>query len=290
MSEVRMDEGRLAVIDNIARAVADGDLFRKVEMGDPRVSPDEARRTLMRFDLERRSIFSRAKCAVALGIADGETKKINANTEIVGIDNALSVTGGAVITSNHYNVVDNTVIRHMLTKCRREKRLSIVIQESNVFMNGYFGFLMRNCKTLPVSGSAEYMSKRLKPALGRLLLGGEQILLYPEAEMWFNYRKPRGSMEGAYYYAAEFGVPVIPTFTEMRECEGIDAQGFKCVRHILHVMPPIYPRSELAKRARYLDMKERDDTAKRECYERVYGIKADEKFIPERDIAGYRAQ
>ena len=288
MAEVAMDAGRLAVIDNIARAVADGDLFRKVELGDPRVSRDEAKRTLMRFELEKRGIISRTKCAVALGIARKETKRINALTEIVGLENALSVTGGAVITSNHYNVIDNTVIRYMLMQCRREKRLSIVIQESNVFMDGYFGFLMRNAKTLPVSGSAEYMSKRLKPTLGRLLTGGEQILVYPEAEMWFNYRKPRGSMEGAYYYAAEFGVPVIPTFTELCECDAVDVSGFYRVRHILHVMPPIYPRPELAKRARYLDMKERDDALKRACYERVYGMSLDPKFIPERDIAGYR--
>jgi len=289
VSEISMDAGRLAVIDNIARAVADGDTFRKVETGDPAVSPEEAKRTLMRFDLERRGVISRAKCALAVGIAERETRKINSDTEIVDLQNALAVTGGAIITSNHYNPTDNTVIRHLLMKCSRERRLSIVIQERNVFMDGYFGFLMRNCKTLPISGSAEYMARRFKPALSRIIASAEQVLVYPEAEMWFNYRKPRPSREGAYYFAAELGVPVIPTFTELKEREDVDAQGFFGIKHIIHVMPPIYPRAELTKRERYLDMQQRDDACRRECYERVYKTRLDDKFIPERDIAGYRA-
>ena len=44
---------------------------------------------------------------------------------------------------------------------------------------------------------------------------GGLVLIYPEQEMWFNYKKPREFRIGAYHYAAEFGVPIIPCFAEM---------------------------------------------------------------------------
>ena len=41
------------------------------------------------------------------------------------------------------------------------------------------------------------------------------ILIYPEQEMWFNYKKPRPPKPGAYYYAAKNNVQIISCFVEM---------------------------------------------------------------------------
>ncbi len=282
------DRTRLAVVDNIAIAVRDGDSFRKVEIGDPRPTEEDIKRVILPFDNKRNSISSKIRAYTARKIAERETLSRNKNTQIEGLENIKNIDGGVIITCNHFNIMDNTVIRYMLMKCEREKDFHIVVQESNMFMKGYFGFLMRNCNTMPVSGNLSYMSKNLKPALREKLERGGTVLIYPEQEMWFNYRKPRMLREGAYYYAVEFSVPILPCFVEMRECGGVDAQGFYNVKHILHVMPPIYPDKTLSPREAREKMKEADLSAKKDCYERAYGIPLDDTFIPERDIAGYR--
>ena len=287
INEKRRSE-RLAVIDNIAKALRGGDSFRKVEIGDPKPTKKHIKRKIVPFDNLRKRPINKLKRTIARRIANKQTVKLNTDTEIVGLENLAVVEDGAIITSNHFNPMDCTLVWLMAMCADRENELNIVIQESNVFMKGFFGFLMRNCNTMPVSSNASYMAKNLKPALQKKLGDGELVLIYPEQEMWFNYKKPREMRIGAYHYAVEFGVPIIPCFTEMRECDETDDIGFYRVRHILHIMPPIYPDPELDKREARDKLYQLDREAKRACYEQVYGISLDEEFIPERDIAGYK--
>lgn len=283
-----LNEERSRVIENIAAAVAEGDSFRKVELFDPVITEEDIRRVILPFDLQRRKALSRIKSFAARLIAEGFTKQVNANTAIVDLDNALGVEGGAFITSNHYNPTDSTPIRMLAIEAGRRKRLDIVVQQSNVFMTGLFGFLMKNANTLPVSSLPEYTVNRLTPALGELLGKGHFILVYPEQEMWYNYKKPRDLRDGVYHWAAKFGVPIIPTFTEMQTVAGeVGKDGFLPIRHILHVMPPICPDPALSVRENRIAMQRKDAELKRKKYEEVYGIPLDNKFIPERDIAGY---
>ena len=53
------------------------------------------------------------------------------------------------------------------------------------------------------------MSKNFIPTIRDLLNDKSLILIYPEEEMWFNYRKPRPPKPGAYHYAAKYNVPII---------------------------------------------------------------------------------
>ena len=157
-------------------------------------------------------------------------------------------------------------------------------------MTGAFGFLMKNCNTHPFSANSEYMIKNLKPALKQILENGSLFLIYPEQEMWFNYKKPRYLRDGAYHYAAYFGVPIIPTFTEMVTIDGKrDADGFLPVKHILHILPPIYPDKNLSLRENRTIMQTKDYNLKKKCYEEVYNTPLDYSFNPERDIAGLAA-
>ena len=283
-----MDKVRLQVIENIRAAISDGDSFRKVEPFDPVVSDADRRRKILPFDCLRRKPLNRFKAHVARKIAERETRRINTDTEIVGLENALSVKGGAIITANHFNPIDNTVVRHLAKQCGRARDLHIVVQESNIFMKGFFGFLMRNCNTLPVSKSPSYMARNLMPALREILSRGQTVLIYPEQEMWFNYKKPRELRDGAYYYASELSVPIIPCFIEMQQTQELEKNGFYKIKHIIHVMPPIYPDVTLDKRARYLKMKETDERLKKECYEEAYKRPLNWEFNPEMDIAGYK--
>ena len=279
---------RLAVINNIKEALLEGDSFRKVEIGDPKPNEKDIRKKVVPFDNLRKRPANKIKIAIARAIANKATFLINSDTEIVGLENLAEVKDGAIITSNHFNPMDCTLTWLMAMCAGREKELGIVVQESNIFMKGFFGFLMRNCNTMPVSSNLSYMARNLKPALKERLDRGELVLIYPEQEMWFNYKKPRDFRIGAYHYAAEFGVPIIPCFAEMRECDELDDCGFYKIKYVFHVMPPIYPDESLPFRERGDRMRALDAAAKRECYERVYGIPLDGEFIPERDIAGYK--
>ena len=278
---------RLAVIDNIERAIDEGDYKRKVEIGDPCYTKEDVERKIVPFDCLKRNPINKLKAEIARKIAEKETLKINQNTKFVGIENALSVRDGAIITANHFNPVDNTVIRLLTMRMRREKDLYILVQEGNMFMKGPLGFLMRNCYTLPVSQNHTYTAKNLKPAVTRLIEKGNLLLVYPESEMWFNYKKPRPLAIGAYHYAALLGVPVIPTFIGMEEVSGYDESGFKNIRHTLMVMPPIYPDTSLPERERAAKMQSEDMRAKTEAYENFYKTTLSQEFDRSRDIAGY---
>ena len=282
-----LSEERRSVIDNIAAAVAEGDSFRKVELHDPRITDEDIRRVIVPFDNLRKGPVGRIKAHFARILAEKFTKSVNALTEIRGEENMKGITGGAIITANHYNPTDSTPIRILARRHGARRRLHIVVQETNVFMTGLFGFLMKNCNTHPVSRNAEYMVKNLRPALEDILRRDNLVLIYPEQEMWFNYKKPRELREGAYHYAALFGVPIIPTFTEMRTQSGErTVDGTLPVKHILHVMSPIYPDPTLSVRENRTVMQARDRELRRAKYEEVYGISPDTEFSAERDIAG----
>lgn len=284
----KLSEERLRVIENIEKAIAEGDTFRKVELSDPVIGEEDVKRVILPFDNLRRGPIARVKALIARWLAEAMTKKFNKDTEIVGLENALSVKGGAIITANHYGITDSTPPRILAKACGKGKKFHIIVQQTNVFMKGLFGFLMKNCNTMPVSPSPSYMARNFTPALKRLLSEESFVLIYPEQEMWFNYKRPRPYRDGAFRFASTNGVPIIPTFTEMRECAGeYDENGFLRVKHILHIMPPIYPDPKLSHRENTEAMRQREYEARRALYESLYGESPDAPFDPRRHIAGY---
>ena len=283
----QLSQERAAVIENIRIALVEGNTFAKVELNDPRPTKEEIKRTIVPFDNLRTSPIARMKAGIARIIAERFTEAVNRNTGIVGLENLPPLDNGAIITAMHYNPTDSTPHRILATLAGRGRQLHIVIQESNVFMKGTFGYLMKNCNTHPVSSDLRYMAANLRPALGQILSGGALLLIYPEQEMWFNYKKPRPTRDGAYHWAKQFGVPIIPTFTEMRTLRGErDRDGLYPVRHTLHVLDPIFPDPALGTAEDRARMQAADEAAKAAAYERIYGIPLTADFIPERDIAG----
>ena len=282
-----LSKERRQVVENIKMALAEGNTFAKVELHDPCITDKDIERLIVPFDNDRRGVRARIKAHFARRIAERLTNAINGNTSICGMENLLEVQGGAIVTANHYNPTDSTPIRIAAQSVGRGKGLHIVVQESNIFMKGLFGFLMKNANTHPVSSNKSYMVKNLRPSLERIISRGNLVLIYPEQEMWYNYKKPRPLRDGAYHYAALFGCPIIPTFTQMVTLDGErDKDGFLPVKHILHIMPPIYPSAQLSVRENRVLMQRLDYEARIKKYKEVYGNEPDDDFIPERDIAG----
>lgn len=83
------------------------------------------------------------------------------------------------------------------------------------------------------------MREGRRKLLTKSLKEKQLVLIYPEQEMWFNYRKPRPCKSGAYVFAARNKVPIISCFVEIREKEKLENGQFHQTQYILHVLDPI---------------------------------------------------
>ncbi len=180
---------------------------------------------------------------------------------------------GAVITCNHFSVFDNYIVFHCVRKYLPHKYLYKVIREGN-YTNfpGLYGFLFRHCNTLPLSSNRRTMINFMT-AINTLLKNKESVLIYPEQEMWWNYKKPRPYKVGGFKIAYRAGVPVLPTFVTMQDDPTrVDGDGYPVQRHTLHIMPPIYPDKELGEKKGAEKMMNEAYAACKAKYEEVYGI------------------
>lgn len=180
---------------------------------------------------------------------------------------------GAVITCNHFGIPDNYILYHCIQNSLKKKRLYKVIREGNYTgFGGLFGFLFRNCNTLPLSSNRRTMVNFMSAA-DTLLRRGEAVLIYPEQGMWWNYRKPRPFKIGAFKIAARAGVPVLPTFITMKDDETkLDEHNYPLQHYTLHVMPPVYPDKTLSEKQAAEKMKEDTFALYKAKYEEVYGV------------------
>ena len=212
------------VVANIKNAADNGRFNDKVEIGDPELDSTRRKKLLGKYVKQRNEIPYHYRNWLARRIVDFITFGVNANTKVVGAEKIKHIKSGAIITSNHFNPVDTTIIRYGIKKARRY-RMFIVSQDTNFAMKGFLGFLMRYADEIPVSKDKDYMERHFYRTLNNLLVNKkEYILIYPEQEMWFNYRKPRPPKRGAYFYAAKFNVPIISCFVEMTDMDKDDKQ------------------------------------------------------------------
>lgn len=281
-------ENRKAVIKNIKTFAENGDFHRKVELDDPNLSLSEMREITDRYIKNRKKFSFKFKSFFAVRLAKILTRIINKNTEIVGLDKIPEDLKGVLITSNHFSPVENTVIRHLTNKLRRRK-LHIISQTTNFAMKGFFGFLMNYANTIPITADdPRYLARDFLAVLKEKLVDkGEAVLLYPEQEMWFNYRKPRPPKNGAYFYCAKLNVPIISCFVEMVDLPEDDTEEFKKVKYILHILGVLYPDQNKSSKQNTEELARLDYEMKKQCYEKVYGKPLTYEFESS-DIAGWK--
>lgn len=280
-------DNRKGVIENIKKFAESGEFHNKVELTDPVLSSEEAKAITDRYMENRHSLSFKLKSFFALRIAKIATRLINKNTEIVGLENIPSGLEGVIITSNHFGPLENTVIRHLTNKLHRRK-LNIISQTTNFAMNGFIGFLMNYANTIPISAEPRYLARDFLSIMKeKLTEKKEAILLYPEQEMWFNYRKPRPSKNGAYFYAAKLNVPIISCFVEMTDLDEDENEEFKKVKYTLHVLGVLYPDENKTSKENTEELALLDYEMKKACYEKVYKKPLTYTFESS-DIAGWK--
>ncbi|MBQ4183378.1 MAG: 1-acyl-sn-glycerol-3-phosphate acyltransferase [Bacteroidales bacterium] len=279
--------GRKEAIDNIRKAVSEGRFNDKTEPFDPEWDPEALKTDILHYVRRRSSFPFKIKNFIARKIVDSWIWRYsNGVNEIVGMEKLKAVPGPAFVTSNHFNPFDNGFLRTM-AKESGHGRLWAISQGTNFVMPGLNGFVLRNIDVIPLISEPSYMNGPFRELMAGVLKENRYILIYPEQEMWFNYRKPRPGKRGAYLFAAEYGVPVIPCFVELRELPQLLTPDFHDVKCILHILDPIFPNPSKSARQNSFEMCEADYQAKKAAYESIYGRPLSYDFSPD-DIAGWR--
>ena len=105
-----------------------------------------------------------------------------------------------------------------------------------------------------------------------LLKRGEKILVYAEQGMWWNYRKPRPLTPGAFKFAVEAGVPVLPVFITMQDSDRIDGDGFPVQEYTINFMPALYADPSKSNKENIEDLKNKNYEIWKKVYEDFYKI------------------
>ncbi len=194
--------------------------------------------------------------------------------EIRGMEHLNGLKSGAILTCNHFNPFDCFTVEHLfrISEHQGKRQLFKVIREGN-YTNfpGFYGFLFRNCNTLPLSQNKKTMYNFLQ-AVDKILQRGDFILIYPEQSLWWNYRKPKPLKNGAFKFAVKNNVPVLPVFITMEDSGRYGPDGFPVQEYTVFIEEAIYPRQELTERERVSAMRQENYNTWKRIYEDFYGI------------------
>ena len=254
---------RRQVIANIKRNVAEKQFNSKAELHDPVLNKEQTNNIVKKYWKHTASVGYRMinlviRCVFALA-----SQILTGRCKIEGLENLPD-------TPNAF------------------ERLYIVVEASNLAMPHLIGWAVRNFDSLPIDTNLHYLSRVFPEKLKKAMAKPCWILIYPEQELWFNYRKPRPLKKGAYYYAAKLYQPIVSTFTEIRSTSKREMfhRDFYKTRKVLHVLPTIYPDKNLKISENVNKMWRTDYKQKKAACEKCYGKKLTDDFSYD-DIAGF---
>lgn len=279
-----------AVAENIRHAIENNTPYKPVETEDPVIDKQEltgmARQQLERM---RTVTFKINNFLVRTGLRAAEFI-FSRHTQIDGLEKLKDVHGGVLVTANHFNPLENLALHKTMRKAGW-KRLYAVSQALNLGMTGWVGYIFKYFDTIPLVKDHKYLSTLFPEAMLRVFRSNGAVLIYPEEQMWFNYRRPRPGRHGVYDYAAQLNVPIVSLFTESIDTgkpEKSDPE-FNQTRYIVHVLDTLYPDPTLSPQENSTRMRLADDAQRRAAYERIYGKSIDAPFDVS-DIAGWHPE
>ncbi len=285
ISEINREDNYLAQLNTKARSADRVEILKKIELLEKSgafevdVENDPPSKALMPDDINYldNSIFKKIKTAVAFSAARFFVRRLTKKKqfcikEIKGIEHFRNLNCGAVITCNHFNAYDSFAIQKAYDASEHKKRKFYRIIKEGNYTNfpGFYGFLMRNCRTLPLSSNRKTLKKFIE-ATNILLKAGNFILIYPEQSMWYNYRKPKPLKPGGYSFAVKNNVPVLPCFITMKDSDVIDKDGFPVQEYTVNIGAPIYPDEQLDERKRVGKMMAENAAVWNLFYKEAYG-------------------
>ena len=103
--------------------------------------------------------------------------------------------------------------------------------------------------------------------INKLLQNGKTVHFYPEGSLWPYYEKIRHFKDGAFRFAVENNIPIIPMVYTFEQCTGILRYIKKKPAIALTILEPIYPDVSL-------DKFERIKKIKQETYNKMKNVKS----------------
>lgn len=285
---------RLEILKRIEKLEKEGKFDVDPE-DDPPTIPLEANK----IDYLRKKSTSKVKSRIANRLALTYFNSLIDDNKVVikdvnGIENLRSIHSntGCIVTCNHFNPFDSFTVEKIfrLTKKQRRQKMYKVIREGN-YTNfpGFYGFLMRNCYTLPLSQNTSTMVEFIK-AVDKILQKGDYILIFPEQSLWWNYKKPKPLKPGAFKLASRNNVPVLPMFITMEDTDKIGDDGFPIQAYTVNIAEPIYPDKDKNDKENIQWMMEKNFDDWKKIYEDFYKIPLEysteekEKIQTEKDM------
>lgn len=273
-NDIEKARDRLEILEKIENLEKEGKFDIDAENDPPTIPlPPE------NIDYLKKKYYSKFKNIVANKVGEKFLNDIIKENKLIirkinGIENFKKVQTGAIITCNHFNPFDSFSIEQVfrISEQAKTKKLYKVIREGN-YTNfpGFYGFLFRNCDTLPLSSNKRTMIE-FKKAVDTILQRGDFILIFPEQSMWWNYRKPKPLKNGAFKLATKNNVPVIPIFITMEDSNIMGEDGFSIQEYTINIGEPIYSNEKLSDRENTEIMKEENFKIWKEVYEEFYKI------------------
>ncbi len=279
----------LKIIENIKKNTINNELNKTVAIDDPVLSEEEIDKLIDKYNnLKKNKIKYSIDKKASQAMIKTTCKDVYDNIEFKGIEKLNNLKTGAIITGNHYSPVDTIPIKELIKKVFN-KELYIVSYASNLALKPPLDFIVNHENIIPIKDSISYLNEVFKPQLFDLLNKGEFVLIYPEQEMWNNYRKPRPCKRGAYQFAEEANVTIISLYTELKDRGIKDDNNFNKLKYILHVLDIIEQDNNLSVRQNSINNSKKDYELKVKKYEEFFNKKLTYDFSYE-DIAGLQKE
>ena len=265
---------RIEVLGKIAKLESEGRFDVDVEEDPPtkELLPED-------IDYLKKKFKSKLKTKLTYRIARSYMNNMLENKKLIihdikGIENFKNLNSGAIITCNHFNALDSFAMQIAYEESgQKNRKFYRVIREGNYTnFSGFYGLLMRNCYTFPLSSNKDTMKKFFE-SLDTVLQNGDFMLIYPEQSMWWNYKKPKPLKKGAYTFAMRANVPVLPCFITMQDSDVLDDDGFYVQEYTIHIGEPIYRDSSKTNTENIEYMRNKNYEVWKKIYEETYGEK-----------------
>lgn len=141
--------------------------------------------------------------------------KVVYDLKIEGIENVKDLQGGAISVSNHVLFLDCSMVGLAL----KNKKVYYTSLEST-FKVPIIRKLIKLLRAVPIPTGAKNKENFIK-AISKTLEDGNVVHFYPEAALWPYHSKIRNFKNGAFKFAVENKVPIIPIVITFREPKGI---------------------------------------------------------------------
>lgn len=173
---------------------------------------------------------------------------------IKGRRNLKKLKTGAISISNHCLYMDCVLVAQSLMP----KKVYYTTLESNLRLP-VIGHIVKALGGLPIC-SRPSMQIEFNRSVSKILKKGNIVHFMPEGSIWPYYEKIRPFKKGAFHYAVQNDVPIVPICINFRQPRRFQRfLGIRAVLTTVHIGKPIYADSDLPRKQRIEELRVRSE-------------------------------